>query len=315
MAIPIIFDCDPGHDDAVALFIALANDAIEVKGITTCAGNQLPEKTFNNARKLLALAEREDITVCPGASKPLTRNLRIAADIHGDSGLDGAELPEPTTAAFKGKAWDFTADIIRNHPEPITLVATGPLTNVAIFLLAYPELKEKLERIIIMGGACFGGNITPAAEFNILVDPEAADIVFKSGVKVSMFGLDVTNRASMMPDEIKSLRNLGTKSGEIFADLLDFFITKATRYFLADEDWVEGVHLHDACCMAYIVDPSIFRMVDCHVEIDTNDGPTLGSTVVDFNGVTKKPANAEVAFKIDREKFIDLVIKSIAKFK
>ena len=315
MGIPVIYDCDPGHDDAVALFIALASEAIDLKGITTCAGNQMPEKTFNNARKLLALAEREDITVCPGAAKPLSRNLRIAANIHGDSGLDGAELPEAAAPVVQGKAWDYTASIINESSEAITLVATGPLTNIAIFLLAYPELKEKLDRIVIMGGACFGGNITPAAEFNIFVDPEAADIVFKSGVKVSMFGLDVTNWARMLPDEIDSLRKLGTKTGDIFAGLLDFFITKASRYFLADEDWVEGVHLHDACAMAYLVDPTLFVMKDCFVAIDTNDGPTLGSTVVDYGGVTGTAANGEVAFKIDRERFISLVLKSLAAFR
>ena len=314
MALPIIIDCDPGHDDAVALFIALAHPEINLLGITTCAGNQLPEKTFNNARKLLKLADREEVLVCRGAEKPLTRQLRIAENIHGVSGLDGADLPEPSVPAYEGKAWEFTADIVSRHPGPVTLVATGPLTNVAIFLLSYPELKEKLEQIVIMGGACFGGNITPSAEFNIYVDPEAADIVFKSGVKVAMFGLDVTNRARMLPEEIKVLRESKTRAGAIFADLLDFFIQKATRYFLADDEWVEGVHLHDACTIAYLLYPEMFRMHTCHVEIDTNDGPGLGSTVVDYNNVTNKEKNAAVAFEINRKSFVQLVIDSITSF-
>lgn len=315
MQIPVIMDCDPGHDDAVALFIALASEKIKVLGITTSAGNQLPEKTFKNARKLLALAQREDITVCSGAKKPLSRELIIADKIHGETGLDGAELPNPSTLPNNKKAWEFMAGLLKTSKEPVNIVATGPLTNVAILLLSYPELKPLIKSITIMGGACFGGNITPAAEFNIYVDPEAADIVFKSGIPINMFGLDVTLKAQMLPDEIEQLADLGNTTGKIFSDLLKFFIKSATPYFLAGEGHVEGVHLHDACTIAYLIEPSIFRMHDCFVEVDTNDGPTLGSTIVDYNRATDRSFNTSVAFEIDRKKFVHMVSESLKQFR
>lgn len=313
--IPVIYDCDPGHDDAVALFIALASEKINLLGITTSAGNQLQEKTYNNARKLLALAEREGVLVCSGAEKPLLRELIIADNIHGETGLDGADLPQPVNPPNSTKAWDFIADILKDSKEPVCLVATGPLTNVAIFLLAYPELKPLIKEIIIMGGACFGGNITPAAEFNIYVDPEAADIVFKSGISIKMFGLDVTMKARMLPDEIDKLEQIGNMTGEIFSGLLKFFLQSSSQYFLAEEGHIEGVHLHDPCTMAYLIDPSMFRMYDCFVKVETKDGPTRGSTIVDYNRVTGNPFNASVAFDIKREQFVELVLETMKQFR
>lgn len=310
----IIIDCDPGHDDALAILMALASDKLEVKAITTSAGNQTPDKTLKNALKILSFIGVENIEVAQGAPKPLARNLIIADDVHGETGLDGTILPEPSFKPSKRSANEAMADILNNSSEKITLVATGPLTNIATLLVSHPEVKEKIEMISLMGGACFGGNITPAAEFNIYVDPEAADIVFKSGVPVVMCGLDVTLKAQIFKDEIDKIRNIGNKTGMMMAELLDFYGLSNTPYFLAEEGHVEGLHLHDPCAIAYLIDNSLFRTVDCNVSIETSGELTTGCTVVDYNGVTGKPVNAKVAFEINREKFIDLLYQSIKKF-
>lgn len=310
----VILDCDPGHDDAIALLMALASDKIDLVAITTSAGNQLPEKTFNNARKLLALTKREEIPVAMGALKPLRRELIIADDVHGESGLDGAELPEPTVAPETIRANELIAKILSESDEKVTIVATGPLTNVAIFLLSHPELKEKIELISFMGGACFGGNITPHAEFNIYVDPEAADIVVQSGVPVAMFGLDVTLKAQLFEEDIKEIREIGNPVATTMADLLDFFNLTTTVPFLAEEGHVEGIHMHDPCAMAYVIDPSMFKALPMHVEVETSNTLSLGSTVVDYDNLFKKEKNVVVGFDVNLPKFKELVIKTIEHF-
>ncbi|MGV8882811.1 MAG: nucleoside hydrolase [Rhodoglobus sp.] len=310
----IILDCDPGHDDAVALFLALGSDALTVELVTTSAGNQTPDKTFLNARRLLALAGREDVPVAQGAPGPLRRPLIIADYVHGESGLDGADLPEPTAAPDTRSALDAMVQTIRAAASPITIVATGPLTNVAILLLAHPELTPHIELISIMGGACFGGNYTPNAEFNIYVDPEAADIVFNSGVPIAMFGLDVTLKAQLFAEDIAAIRALETRTGEVFAGLLDFFHLSTTPPFLAPEGHVEGIHMHDPCAVAWLIDPSLFTMIHTRVDVVTNDGHALGATVVDYNSTTGREPNALVAFDIDRPRFVQLLHTSLAQF-
>ena len=310
----IVLDCDPGHDDAVALFMALASPALSVELITTCAGNQSPEKTFSNARRLLALAGREDVPVVQGAPHPIRRELIIADYVHGETGIDGAELPDATTAPDQRRAVAAIAELVESSAEPITLVATGPLTNIAIFLLAYPDLRSRIAEISIMGGACFGGNYSAAAEFNIYVDPEAADIVFSAGIPIAMFGLDVTHKAQLFADEIDAIRELGTRTGEVFAGLLEFYDRSTTRPFLAPEDHIEGLHMHDPCAIAYLIDPTLFTMVASRVDIVTNDGPTLGATVVDYNNSSGREPNALVGFDIDRDRFAHLLHASLASF-
>lgn len=314
MSRPIALDCDPGHDDAVALFMALSSPEIDLKLVTTCAGNQKPEKTFANARKLLALAGREEVPVAQGAPRPLRRKLIIADYVHGESGLDGADLPEPTVPASGKRAIDALAELLTESPEPVTIVATGPLTNVAIFLLAHPHLVSKIDSISLMGGACFGGNYTPNSEFNIYVDPEAADIVFSSGVEIAMFGLDVTHKAQIFPHEIDAIAALGTRTGEVFAGLLEFYGRSNTLPFLAPEGHVEGLHMHDPCAVAYLIDPSLFTMVAARVDVVITDGPALGATVVDYNRTTSKIPNALVGFDVDRERFVGLIHSSLASF-
>lgn len=310
----IILDCDPGHDDAIMMFMALASDKVKVMGITTSAGNQTPDKTFLNARKLLALANREDIIVARGADKPIKRDLIIADYVHGDSGLDGADLPDPTVPESEIKALDLWAKILSESEEKVTIVATGPLTNVAIFLLTYPELKEKIELISFMGGACFGGNYTPNAEFNIYVDPEACDIVLNSGVPLAMFGLDVTLKAQLYDEDIEKLKSFNTKSGDIMYGLLKFYGRTTSTPFLAKKGHVEGLHMHDPCAIAYITNPELFTMVPLRVNVVTQDGYALGCTVVDYNSTTKKEPNALVGFDVKREEFCKLLLDSIQKF-
>jgi len=305
--IPVIMDCDPGHDDAIALMLALGNEKIDVKAVTTSAGNQTPEKTLNNALRVLSFLGRDDIEVAQGALKPLMRDLIIAPEVHGDSGLDGPYIPEPSFKASERRAVDVIADVLRNSEEKVTLIPTGPLTNIATFLLTYPELRDKIERISLMGGAADGGNWTPAAEFNILVDPEAADVVFKSGVPIVMCGLDVTHKAQVYDEDIEKFRGLSNATGKLVAELLDFF-----AIFHKDERFgFKGAPLHDPCAVAYVIDPSIIETKKCHVEIETKGEFTLGATVVDYNDISKKEKNADVAFNIDREKFIEMIYDAV----
>lgn len=311
---PIIMDCDPGIDDALAILLALASDKLDVKLITTCAGNQSPDKTLNNALKILSFLGRTDIEVAQGAPKPLYRDLIIADYVHGETGLGAADLGEPAFEKSKRSAMEAMKSVIQQSQEPVTIVATGPLTNVAIFLTAYPELKEKIDCISLMGGACFGGNITPAAEFNIYVDPEAAELVFQAGVPIVMCGLDVTHKAQMFEEDIERIRNIGNKTGKVFADMLDYYAQGMTPPFLAEEGHVEGLHMHDPCAVAYLIDPSMFRAIPLHVSVETTGKLTAGSTVVDYNGVTGKPKNANVVFEIDRVRFVDMLYAAFTQF-
>lgn len=310
----IILDCDPGHDDAMALLMALASDKIDLLAVTTSAGNQKPEKTFENAKKLLALADREEIPVAKGANKPLLRELIIAENIHGKTGLDGAELPDPSVPALTIPANDLIAEILKNSQEKITLVATGPLTNIAIFLLSHPELKEKIEMISFMGGACFGGNYSPHAEFNIYVDPEAASIVVNSGVPIAMFGLDVTLKAQLFEKDIQEIRAVGNSVATTMADLLDFFNLTTTVPFWADKSHVEGIHMHDPCAVAYIIDPEMFTVYPMNVQVETSNGLSLGSTVVDYDNISNKEKNVLVAFDINLPRFKELTMKTMNYF-
>lgn len=310
----IIYDCDPGHDDAIALLIGLASEKLDIAAITTAAGNQTQERTYANVRGLLSLVKREDIPVGRGFDKPLKRNLIIADYIHGKTGIDGAELPLPTVEDKKVKALDLMVKVLRDSKEKVTIVATGPQTNVAVLLLAHPELKEKIEAIVFMGGACFGGNYTPNSEFNIYVDPEAAEIVANSGVPIYMFGLDVTLKAQFFKEDVAAVKALNTRTSQVIGGLLDFFSNKIAQPFLAPEDHVEGMHLHDACAMAYLADPDMFTMVHLNLSVNTQDGLGLGQTVADYNGKTKKEKNAWVGFDLDLDRFRKLVKESIAKF-
>lgn len=310
MALPVILDCDPGHDDAIALILALASPELKVLAVTTSAGNQTPDKTLNNALRILTLLGRDDIPVAAGAPKPLARELIIADNVHGESGLDGPKLPDPAFAPQRMTGIELMAKCLRESPEPVTLVPTGPLTNVALLLAAHPELKPKIARIVLMGGAAGAGNWTPAAEFNIYVDPEAADMVFKSGIPITMCGLDVTHEAQVMDEDIERVRTITNPVAQCVAGLLDFFMI-----YHRDPKWgFAGAPLHDPCTIAWLLAPELFHGVECRVDIETSGEHTVGMTVVDRYGLTGKPANALVLLGLDRPGFIDLLVTRLRAF-
>ncbi|WP_279450364.1 pyrimidine-specific ribonucleoside hydrolase RihA [Aeromonas dhakensis] len=310
MALPVILDCDPGHDDAIALILALASPELKVLAVTTSAGNQTPDKTLNNALRILTLLGRDDIPVAAGAPKPLARELIIADNVHGESGLDGPKLPDPAFAPVSMTALELMASCLRESPEPVTLVPTGPLTNIALLLAAHPELKSKIARIVLMGGAAGAGNWTPAAEFNIYVDPEAADMVFKSGIPITMCGLDVTHQAQVMDEDIERVRAITNPVAQCVAGLLDFFMI-----YHRDPKWgFAGAPLHDPCTIAWLLAPALFHGVECRVDIETGGTHTSGMTVVDRYGLTGKAANALVLLGLDRAGFIDLLVTRLRAF-
>ncbi|BCS48504.1 pyrimidine-specific ribonucleoside hydrolase RihA [Aeromonas jandaei] len=310
MALPVILDCDPGHDDAIALILALASPELKVLAVTTSAGNQTPDKTLNNALRILTLLGRDDISVAAGAPKPLARELIIADNVHGESGLDGPKLPDPAFAPQGMTGTELMAKCLRESAEPVTLVPTGPLTNIALLLAAHPELKSKIARIVLMGGAAGAGNWTPAAEFNIYVDPEAADMVFKSGIPITMCGLDVTHEAQVMDEDIERVRAITNPVAQSVAGLLDFFMI-----YHRDPKWgFAGAPLHDPCTIAWLLNPALFHGVECRVDIETRGEHTVGMTVVDRYGLSGKPANALVLLGLDRAGFIDLLVERLRAF-
>ncbi|MFM1684155.1 pyrimidine-specific ribonucleoside hydrolase RihA [Aeromonas salmonicida] len=310
MALPVILDCDPGHDDAIALILALASPELKVLAVTTSAGNQTQEKTLNNALRILTLLGRDDIPVAAGASKPLARELVIADNVHGESGLDGPTLPDPAFAPQAMTGLELMAKSLRESPEPVTLVPTGPLTNIALLLAAHPELKPNIARIVLMGGAAGAGNWTPAAEFNIYVDPEAADMVFKSGIPITMCGLDVTHEAQVMDEDIARVRAIANPVARCVAGLLDFFMI-----YHRDPKWgFAGAPLHDPCTIAWLLAPGLFHGIECRVDIETRGLHTTGMTVVDRYQLTGKPANALVLLGLDRPGFIDLLVERLRFF-
>ncbi|MCO4199013.1 pyrimidine-specific ribonucleoside hydrolase RihA [Aeromonas hydrophila] len=310
MALPVILDCDPGHDDAIALILALASPELKVLAVTTSAGNQTPDKTLNNALRILTLLGRDDIPVAAGAPKPLARELIIADNVHGESGLDGPRLPDPAFAPVAMTALELMAKCLRESPEPVTLVPTGPLTNIALLLAAHPALKSKIARIVLMGGAAGPGNWTPAAEFNIYVDPQAADMVFKSGLPITMCGLDVTHEAQVMDEDIERVRAITNPVAQCVAGLLDFFMI-----YHRDPKWgFAGAPLHDPCTIAWLLAPALFHGVECRVDIETGGTHTSGMTVVDRYGLTGKAANALVLLGLDRAGFIDLLVTRLRAF-
>ncbi|TDE10271.1 nucleoside hydrolase [Dyadobacter psychrotolerans] len=305
--IPVIIDCDPGHDDALMLMLAFGSGKFDIKAITTSAGNQTQEKTLNNALKILTLIGA-NVPVYKGAEKPMFRDLIIADHVHGETGLDCPSLPQPTIKPDFLSAVEGIAKVLTESDEKVILVPTGPLTNIATFLLAYPHLKDKIGRISLMGGGIFRGNITPLAEFNIFVDPEAAHLVFKSGIPITMCGLDVTHKALVFQKDIDLFRSLGNKSGLAAADLMDFF---SIFYRTTCTELNGGAALHDPCAIAWLIEPDMFVSKPCFVDVEINGTLTSGTTVVDFYGVTGKKPNVEVVFDINRERYIEILYNSI----
>jgi pyrimidine-specific ribonucleoside hydrolase len=304
--IPIILDCDPGHDDAIALLLALASPELDVLGVTTTFGNQTLEKTTANALRVLALVDREDVPVAMGADRPLLRPLAVAAHVHGESGLDGPLLPEPKSAPIAQSAIEFIAGAVAGSPEPVTLVPTGPLTNVAGYLAAHGT--DGVERIVLMGGAIAEGNMTPAAEFNIWADPEAAQAVLHCGLEVTVIGLDVTHRAVTTPELQERLRGLGAV-GTFVAELVDFF----SVYHRDTYGW-EGAPIHDAVAVAEVINSKLVTKLQRNVEVELESELCRGRTVVDLWRRTERPANAAVGVDLDTIGFFALLLERLGTF-
>jgi len=297
---PIVLDCDPGHDDAIALLLALASPELELRGVTTVAGNQTLEKTTANAIRVLEFVDRTDVPVAAGADRPLVREPFVAAHVHGETGLDGPALPPAAGEAVPQHAVDFLAE----HVHGATLVAVGPLTNVALLLALHPDAAPK--RIVLMGGAIAEGNVTPAAEFNIWADPEAARRVFASGVDLTMVGLDVTHKALMTPEHADRLRT-SSRAGKLVAELFDFY----HRFHKQTYD-LPGSPIHDALALAHVLRRDLLETVERHVAIDCESELCRGRTVVDLWRRTGQEPNAHVAVGVDGEAFLELLLERIA---
>lgn len=306
---PVILDCDPGHDDALAIALALASPELSILGITTVAGNAPRGRTTRNALRVLALLGRPEVPVASGADQPLMRASWIPLDFHGESGLDGAALPEPAGEPVAQSALEFMASIIRASADPVTLVATAPLTNIGLLLRAVPELHARIGSIALMGGSMGEGNTTASAEFNIWQDPEAAAIVFGAGIPILMAGLDVSHQALVLPADIARMDAIDNRTGAVFADLMRFFAGHhRDRY-----GW-DGPPAHDAVAVAMLVRPALIERVPMRIDIETGDGPARGRTVADPEGIGGLPTNVEIGVRLDRPGFIDLIVDALATF-
>jgi inosine-uridine nucleoside N-ribohydrolase len=299
---PLLIDCDPGHDDAIAILLALASPEVELLGVTTVAGNASLENTTANAIRVLELAGRGEVPVAAGCDRPLSRVPHVPSDIHGETGLDGPDLPPPRARPVETHAIDFLAQRLREASSPVTLVPVGPLTNVALFLIRYPGLANRLERIVLMGGAIGEGNITPSAEFNIWADPEAAQRVFTSGVEVTMIGLEVTHKALAMPAHVEELRGAG-RVGRVVAELIDFFARSHT---------MPGSPIHDAAAVAHVVTPGLVEVADCHIEVECDSDLSRGRTSVDRWRNRERTPRAKVGVDVDGDRFARLMVDRIA---
>lgn len=308
MPIPVILDCDPGHDDAFNILLAAAHPAIDLLAITTVAGNQTLEKTTLNARRVCSVAGIRGVPIAAGRERPLHEPCRIAENIHGPSGLDGPGLgeSEPEVPQDPRDALTLVRETLLAHPAPVTLVPTGPLTNIAVLLLAHPELASRIERIVLMGGSTGRGNTTPAAEFNILCDPEAADIVFRSGLPVTMLGLNATHQVRATAEVVARIAGLGTPLSALCVDLLTYFGSTYREVYGFD-----APPLHDPLTVAHLIDPSLVSLVRAAVTVELTGTHTRGATVVDLHGVTGMPADTEVGMEVDTDGFWELIVDAV----
>lgn len=313
-----IIDCDPGHDDAVAILLAARH--FDLLGVTTVGGNAPIENVTQNALKVLELAGLSDIPVAKGMERPLVKELRTGTKIHGPSGLDGVDLPAPVTAPHRKRGVEFLIDTLMAN-EDVVLFAVGPLTNVATALRLEPRIREHIAHISLMGGSATWGNVTPAAEFNIGCDPEAAHVVFTCGVPLTMCGLDLTRRADAGEAEVKRIRELGTRTSMVISGLLESYRRAAFSVY-----GKSSVALHDPCAVAAMAEPSLFEFIETHVAIELRGQYTTGMTVVDqrfaaaanpreLAAAAGAPSpNCRIAVRIDKDKFFDMVCEALAAY-
>ncbi|MCC7370707.1 MAG: nucleoside hydrolase [Chloroflexi bacterium] len=309
MPTPIIIDCDPGHDDVVAILLAARAPELKLLAITCVAGNQTLDKTSLNARRALTVGKIHGVPVAAGMATPLVRPLVTAPYAHGESGLDGYDFGPPTVDLVSEHGVDLLIRTVRESPEPVTLVPVGPMTNVAMAFLRAPEIKQNISRIVLMGGSAHLGNVTPAAEFNLYVDPEAASVVFESGVPVTMVGLDVTYQARIMTADRERIRALGSTVSTMVADLLTWFAIGSERRF----GW-EGVPVHDALAVAAVIRPDLLQTRHVNVVMELGGTYTAGRTVCDIWGMTDRTPNADVALGVNREAFVELLIEGLSRY-
>lgn len=304
----IILDCDPGHDDAVAIMLAAKSEKLDLLGITVVAGNQTLEKTQVNARNVCQCLGL-DVPVYAGCGQPMVREKMVAADIHGETGLDGPVF-EPLTKPLEEKhAVQFIIDTLMGSDGDITMVTTGPMTNLAMAMRMEPRIVEKIERIVLMGGAYTNGNVTPAAEFNIIADADAAYVCFTSGRPITMVGLDVTRKALCYPAVVDRMEKVGNQASKLFVDLMRHFCKSQKEVF----GW-EGGPLHDPITIAYLLDPSVLTVKPMHAEIDIRSTQSYGRTNCDYFGYQKLEPTADVAVDIDVEKFWDIIEDGLRKY-
>ena len=308
MPVPILLDCDPGHDDAVAILLAAGNDAIDLRAITTVAGNCPLDLATINARRVAALAGLDGVPIAAGAAGPRAGELVTAPDIHGSTGLDGYDLTTGEAPLDPRTAVELLADTLAAATEPLTLVATGPLTNVAALLEERPETRERIREIVIMGGSTDRGNTTPAAEFNVYVDPEAAALVFESGVPLTMIGLNLTHQALATREVLERIQALPGEPARAVAGWMEFFGSRYERVFGRFAPPV-----HDPCTIAVLIDPDVMRRADTFVAVETEGRWTRGATVVDLHGRLGRPPNARVALELDAPRFWDLVFGALER--
>ena len=306
----VIIDCDPGQDDAVALFLAMASPGeLDILGVTTVAGNVPLALTQRNARMMCDIAGRRDMRVFAGCERPLRRAPITAEYIHGATGIDGVDVFEPDTPLEAQHAVDFIVDTLRNE-VPVTLIPTGPMTNFAAAIEREPSVLDNVEQIVSMGGAMReGGNRSPSAEFNVLADPHAAEIVYNCGRPVTALGLDVTHQVLSTRERVARIRELGNDVAAATAGMLSFFHRYDTRKYGS-----EGAPLHDPCTVAWLLEPDLFQTKRCNVSVETDSELTMGHTAVDFWHVTDRPHNVDWAYTIDADGFYDLLVERIARF-
>ena len=297
----IILDCDPGHDDAVAIILAAKNPNLELLGITVVAGNQTLENTQRNALHLVQHLDL-NLPVYAGCGQPMVRDKVIAGDIHGETGLDGPVFEELNREIEADHAVNYIIKTLMNSPEKITMVTTGPMTNLGMALRMEPKILDKIQEIVFMGGSYANGNVTPAAEFNILADAEAAHVCISSGLPITMVGLDVTRKALCYPQIVERMRKVGNKASVLFADLMAFFCKTQKEVY----GW-EGGPLHDPITIAYLIDPTVLTTKPMNVTVDTSSSQSYGRTNCDYFDYMKKEPNVNVGIDIDVEKFWDIV--------
>ncbi|WP_419817751.1 nucleoside hydrolase [Glaciibacter flavus] len=305
--IPVILDCDPGHDDVFAIWLAAGSPAIDLLAVTAVAGNGTLEHTQRNARIALTVAGIADVPVAAGADRPLQKELSTAEWIHGDNGLGGPVLPEPTVPLDPRPAIDLMTDVLEASAEPVAIAATGPLTNVATLLAQRPHLAEHIREVVWMGGATGRGNVTPYAEFNAWVDPDALAMVVGSGVPFTMVGLNVTHRALVTTSVRERIAAVGNRTSAFGAELLDFFCsTNAAVFGLPDGP------LHDPVAMAVLADPETVARVLTRLDVELAGAETVGATSIDLDGMLGRPANAHVAVDLDVDRFWDAVVDAVS---